>query len=112
MPQWLEVEAGAGQQVQRYSMVARLGDYSVYDSPKSWSFQVWDGAAWVTVDERSDVYPWSSGETKEFELASLAVGSRFRVYITEVGGRADGSSYAVLKEVSVYGCACKSIRFP
>jgi hypothetical protein len=102
-PQWLRLTLNSSKAVCGYSISARNGGFSAYDSPKAWIFEAWDGSTWNAVTTESEVAPWTSGETKAFTNPETQA-ERFRLYVTEVGGRSNGQQVTVISGFSMYGC--------
>jgi hypothetical protein len=51
-------------------------------APRSWTFDAWNGAAWTTLDARTNVSPWAAGETRTYSFANTTEYTRFRLNVT------------------------------
>jgi hypothetical protein len=103
LPQWLQLTLSSSQAICGYAITARTDDYySSMDSPKAWLFEAWDGSSWNTVSTQSEISPWAGSETKTF-THSATQAEMFRIYVTEVGGRAS-KDFTVIAEFSIHGC--------
>jgi hypothetical protein len=89
VPQWLELTLGSSQAVCSHAFMSRShNDYAEYDSPTAWHFQAWAGSSWTTVSTETGQYPWDGAQTKVFSNPP-----KFRLYVTEVGGRPNGEKF-------------------
>lgn len=78
-PQWLQFEFPAALAIAEYAIMApATGSYS----PKSWTFEYWDGAAWQVLDTQTNVTGWGSGETKVFSIAVPVSAAKVRLNIS------------------------------
>jgi hypothetical protein len=112
VPQWLELALGSSQAVCSYAFMSRNDVYGGYDSPTAWHFQVWGGSSWTTVSTETGQRPWGRAETKVFSNPRTE-GSKFRLYVTEVGGRPNGAAdCVVIKEIWMYECPNKKTDAP
>jgi hypothetical protein len=93
LPGLVEVEFAEPQLIGGYGM--RANDSG--ESPTAWRFQIWDGAAWVTVDTRTSA-AWTTGEVRAFTLSAAVTVSRVRLSVDASGTGTFGS----LRTVSVF----------
>lgn len=53
-------------------------------APTAWTFDYWNGSAWVTLDTQSGITSWGPDENKVFVIGSPAASTIFRLHITAV----------------------------
>ena len=53
-------------------------------APKTWTFDYWNGSAWVTLDTQTNITSWGEDELKVFTIGSPVSATRFRLHITAV----------------------------
>ena len=56
------------------------------DSPRSFTFEGWDGTAWVVLDSRAAETGWSNGLLRRFTLAVPATCTEFRLVVSAGSG--------------------------
>jgi|GEM_PF-900351 hypothetical protein len=87
-PFWVKMDLGSSKTIHRYSLTAP-GVSGLDRMPITWTLQGSATGAFsgeqVTVDSRSAV-SWSSGESKNFDLASAAAYRYWRILMTANGG--------------------------
>lgn len=56
------------------------------EAPKTWTFEYWNGSAWVVLDTRSSETSWTVGQTRAYTIASPVSASKYRLNITANNG--------------------------
>ncbi|HEX3044825.1 MAG TPA: discoidin domain-containing protein [Bacillota bacterium] len=85
IPAWLSYEFTEPKYIIGYHILA---EYTLSDrTPKEWSFQGWDGTAWVTLDTRTEVDKgfWTAAGLS-FNIKNPGFYSKYRLYINKVNG--------------------------
>ncbi len=85
LPRWLRVAFAAAQTVRQYGIRARAS-FASSDSPRTFTFEGWDGTAWVLLDSRVAETGWTNGQLRSFTLAAPASCSEFRLVVTAGSG--------------------------
>lgn len=85
LPRWLRVAFASAQTVRQYGIRARASSAST-DSPQTFTFEGWDGAAWVVLDSRAAETGWTNGQLRTFALAAPASCTEFRLVVTAGSG--------------------------
>lgn len=113
-PAWLSYEfKGGAEEVREYSIMYNNG-HLTSRAPNTWTFEGWDGEAWVQLDAQSGQTGWVGGEERSFEIASPGFYSSYRLHVTE-----DNDHRAPIIVVSVAklrlkgsACACDAATVP
>lgn len=53
-------------------------------APKSWTFEGWNGASWITLDTKSNQPAWFPFESRSYEFTNATVYSRYRINVSAV----------------------------
>jgi hypothetical protein len=61
--------------------IMSVTSYTTY-TPHDWTFEYFNGAAWVPLDTRTNITPWISGETKTFTITTPVSAASVRLSIT------------------------------
>ena len=85
LPRWLRVAFASAQPVRQYGIRARAS-FASSDSPRSFTFEGWDGTAWVVLDSRAAETGWSNGLLRRFTLAVPATCTEFRLVVSAGSG--------------------------
>lgn len=92
---WLAYEFAAAQTVIAYELTA-FGSVPTR-SPKTWTFEGWDGSGWVVLDTQANAPAWSAGERRLYEISNSTAYIKYRLNVTASG---DGT-YVLLAEMSM-----------
>ena len=85
IPQDIELELPVAKTIGAYEL-ARFASNALEYGPRAWDFQYWTGAAWTTLDSRSNQTGWGPNEVRLFPIASPVSADRYRLHITEKNG--------------------------
>lgn len=100
---WLQIDLPSGQVVQKYAIraVGVNGDipFPYNCMPKDWTFEGWNGSAWVVLDTRKEVVDWRALMVKEFAFVNATAYTKYRVNVTANNGYA---SYTGIGELMLY----------
>ena len=69
------------------------------ESPKTWTFEAWNGSAWVVLDTQTNVTGWVAGTKKAFDITNETSYSRYRLNISATSG----SAYCGVDEFEMSG---------
>ncbi|WPB78396.1 SBBP repeat-containing protein [Archangium violaceum] len=102
-PAWLAYEWTDGPRtISRYALTYANGSI-ITRAPKSWTFEAWNGTAWVVLDTRTNETGWSN-ERREYAVASPAPYARYRLHFTEDNDARTGVEVISLGKVELMGC--------
>ena len=97
LPKWLRVVFASAQPVRQYGIRARAS-FASSDSPRTFTFEGWDGTAWVVLDSRTAETGWSNGLLRRFTLAVPATCTEFRLVVSA----GSGGGNTGLAELEIY----------
>jgi hypothetical protein len=63
------------------SYTLRVSDDAA-NAPRSWTFDAWNGTAWVTLDTRTNVAAWTAGESRTYNFTNTTNYARLRLNVT------------------------------
>lgn len=92
---WLAYEFASSQTVFVYGITATT---STTSTPKSWTFEGYNGSSWDTLDTQSNITAWSSNETKYFFTANTTAYSKYRINVSAQ----NGGTYTEIAEISMF----------
>jgi hypothetical protein len=78
-PKTLQFDFPAALTIVEYAI---MGALTTTYSPKTWTFEYWDGDSWEVLDTRTNITGWGAGETKTFTISSPVSATRVRLNIT------------------------------
>lgn len=82
-PAWLGYVYGAGsKRVVSYS-IRYVNGSIVTRAPKTWTFQGWNGFAWVVIDIRNNETNWSGIEERSYTVAAPGFYSAYMLHVTD-----------------------------
>lgn len=99
-PKTLQFDFPAALTIVEYAI---MGSSSGSYSPKTWTFEYWDGDSWEVLDTRSNITGWSTGESKVFAIASPLSATQFRLNITVGNSSSDLQIAAVQLRTATAG---------
>ena len=82
LPKVLEFTFGSGKTIAEYAIMAWTGDQFY---PTAWTFEAWNGSAWVVLDTRASQV-FGAGETRTFAIGSPVSTARYRLNFTAAAG--------------------------
>lgn len=97
---WISYQFSSNTLVNAYSIKA-VGDSSGHNRvPKNWTFEGWNGTAWVVLDTRTNIIGWavSVGEKRYFSFSNNIEYIKYRVNVTANNGDA---SYVAIGELEM-----------
>ncbi|XXF81498.1 SBBP repeat-containing protein [Myxococcaceae bacterium GXIMD 01537] len=103
-PAWIAYEfSGGAKQVLKYALNYANGSITSR-APKNWTFEGWNGSAWVVLDTRTNQTGWAGHERREFTLASAATYAKFRLNVTDDNDSRPDIEVISLGKVELLGC--------
>jgi hypothetical protein len=84
---WLSYELISPKIVSCYHLQAvssSAGD--IAGTPKSWTFEGWDGNQWIILDEKLNEIGWTSGELRKYEFINKKTYLKYRINVTRNNG--------------------------
>jgi len=87
-PQWLAYEFASSKVVSQYAVTAGTANVAT-NAPKDWTFEGWDGSAWVTLDTVTAETGWSNSETRSFSFANTTSYQKYRLAVTANNGHSN-----------------------
>jgi hypothetical protein len=79
---WLEYEFTSPQTIRQYRILAIPTGGTVNRAPQSWTFEYWNGTAWVVVDTRTAQAAWTVTETRTYQFTTIATSTRWRINVS------------------------------
>lgn len=77
---WLAYEFSAAKTIAYYEL--QCNPTYVSRSPKTWTFEGWNGTNWIVLDTQTNAPAWTAGEIRGYEVASPASYIKYRLNIT------------------------------
>lgn len=84
---WLAYEFDSPKTISKYTIVAR--EYRIGESPKDWTFEVFNGEEWVVLDTQKDIKDWKANLKKEFTFTNTSSYLKYRINISSNNGSSD-----------------------
>ncbi len=104
MPQQLQYDLPTGKVVTSYSLLAFVngdGGNLNTSAPKSWTFEGWNGSAWVVLNTQTNVAAWSSYEWRTYSVTNAVAYTKYRINLSANQGAWYG--YTGINELALYG---------
>ncbi len=102
-PAWIGYEWSNSRYVDSYAITYANGSITTR-SPKIWQLQGWNGAAWITVDSRSNEINWSGFETRNYTVQTPGSYSKYRLVVADDNDTRTGVEVISLGNLSLKGC--------
>ncbi|XXF78810.1 SBBP repeat-containing protein [Myxococcaceae bacterium GXIMD 01537] len=103
-PAWLAYEWTDGPRtISRYALSYNNGSI-LTRAPKSWTFEAWNGSAWVVLDTRTNETGWAGHERREYAVASPAPYAKYRLNFTDDNDARTAIEVISLGKVELMGC--------
>ena len=83
----------------------------INQNPKDWTFEGWDGYAWVVLDTQTNITTWSVSTPKQFYLATPAAYKKYRLNITANCGSATNVAIGELELFAYANWRVRKISF-
>lgn len=83
---WIEYQYPEKMIVDKYSLKARQAIEYNDAMPKAWTFEGFDGAAWVVLDTRTVQTAWGISEVRTFLFANTVAYSKYRLNVSANNG--------------------------
>lgn len=74
-----------------------------FAAPRSWRFEAFDGAAWVTLDQQYGITGWGEGEARYFSFQNQIQYLDYRFIIIARNDSIDQREYARIAEIQLQG---------
>lgn len=104
-PAWIGYQWASGTKtVQRYAIHYVNGSITTR-APKQWTFEGWNGTAWVVLDTRTNQVNWTGNERREFAVASPGAYSRYRLNISDDNDTRTGIVVISMGRLELLNCA-------
>ncbi|XXF78814.1 SBBP repeat-containing protein [Myxococcaceae bacterium GXIMD 01537] len=103
-PAWIAYEFADGPKLlTRYALTYTNGDITTR-APKEWTFEGWNGSAWVVLDTRTNQTGWTNAR-REYTLATPANYAKFRLNVSDDNDTRTGVEVISLGRMELIGCA-------
>lgn len=79
---WVAYDYGAPRIIVGYSVTVLNTSFGPESSPKAWTFEGFDGAAWVVLDSQIGQSTWSAGETRFFSFINATGYNQYRINVS------------------------------
>ncbi|MBU8899766.1 SBBP repeat-containing protein [Corallococcus sp. M34] len=104
-PAWLAYEWTDGPQVvHRYAIQYSNGSITTR-APKDWTFEGWNGSAWLVLDTRSNQINWGGAERREFQVTSPGSYRKYRLNISDDNDTRAGVVVISIGRLELLSCA-------
>jgi hypothetical protein len=94
---WLAYEFTGSKTIKKYTVTAGYG--GDLRGPRDWTFDGWNGSAWIELDAQADQVFGDGTTVKEYEISNSTAYIKYRFNITESGG---GSSYVGVGDLTMH----------
>lgn len=97
-PQWLAYEFTSSVAINKYAVQINSTSLtaSAARAPNTWTFEGWNGSAWVVLDTRTSVV-FGADETKTFSFSNSTAYVKYRINITANNGGSSGVGFAEME---------------
>lgn len=103
-PAWLGYQWFNGAKtVHRYAISYANGSITTR-APKQWTFEGWNGSAWVVLDTRTNQVNWAGHERREFAVASPGAYTRYKLNITDDNDTRSGIVVVSMGKLELINC--------
>jgi hypothetical protein len=108
-PAWLAYEWTDGPRtITRYALTYTNGSITTR-APKSFTFEGWNGSAWVVLDTRVNEVGWPGYERREYAVASPGAYRKYRLNVTDDNDTRAGVVVISLGKLELL--SCESLRW-
>lgn len=97
LPLWVACTFAGGKTIVQYGIRAQ-GAFAATDTPRAFSLEGWNGAAWQTLDSRTAETGWSNSELRKFTIAAPGNYLTYRLTVTT----SNGGGNTTLAELELY----------
>ncbi|MFP2933084.1 SBBP repeat-containing protein [Pyxidicoccus sp. 3LG] len=103
-PAWLAYEWADGPRtITRYALTYTNGSITTR-APKNFTFEGWDGSAWVVLDTRTNEVGWPGYERREYAVTSPGAYRKYRLSVTDDNDSRTGVEVISLGQLELLGC--------
>ncbi|QSQ26004.1 SBBP repeat-containing protein [Pyxidicoccus parkwayensis] len=104
-PAWIGYQWASGTKlINRYAIHYVNGSITTR-APKQWTFEGWNGNAWVVLDTRTNQVNWTGNERREFAVTSPGAYSRYRLNISDDNDTRSGIVVISMGRLELLNCA-------
>ncbi|WP_127532091.1 fibronectin type III domain-containing protein [Paenibacillus kobensis] len=86
--QWISYQFDNPKVITDYSIRPLNHSAGPARSPKDWTFEAFDGANWIILDEKHNITDWQLGQPKYFTISNNNYYSKYRLLIAGINGGA------------------------
>ncbi len=105
-PAWIAYQFASGtREVTHYAIKYTNGSITSR-APKSWTFEGWNGSAWVALDTRTQETGWLGNERREYAVAHPGAFSRYRLNVTDDNDARAGIEVLSIGRLELFSCEC------
>lgn len=79
---WVAYDWGSAKVITGYSVTASIVNNGPLIAPKTWTFEGWNGAAWIVLDAQFGQSSWSGGEMRFYQFTNTTGYNKYRINIT------------------------------
>ncbi|MCP3142403.1 SBBP repeat-containing protein [Pyxidicoccus xibeiensis] len=107
-PAWVGYQWASGTKtIHRYALSYANGSITTR-APKQWTFEGWNGSAWVVLDSRFNQVNWAGHERREYTVASPGAYARYRLNVTDDNDTRAGIVVVSLGRLELMQCLTAS----
>ncbi len=93
---WVSYEFEKPERIVKYTLSTHSWLYE--RSPKSWTFDAWDGTQWIVLDTRDNQPQWTNTDKREYEIKNSYYYKKYRINLKNSWG-----SYIHVKKMEMMG---------
>ncbi|GEM_PF-2289206 len=93
---WVSYEFEKPERIVKYTL--RTHSWLYERSPKSWTFDAWDGTQWIVLDARDNQPQWTNTDKREYEIKNSYYYKKYRINLKNSWG-----SYIHLSRMEMMG---------
>ncbi|QSQ24510.1 hypothetical protein JY651_06035 [Pyxidicoccus parkwayensis] len=106
-PAWIGYEWASGAKRVTHYAIKFVNGSLTSRAPRSWTFQGWNGSAWVVLDTRPNETNWAGVERREYVVASPGSYSKYRLNVTDDNdSRSTGNETVSIGKLELFDCPC------
>jgi len=102
---WLEYDFDLPKIIKKYTLTHYYS--TITWSPKSWTFEGWNGSSWVVLDTQTNITNWYNGSIKEFNIANNISYTKYRLNINANNGH----TYIAIYKLEMFESQSKQNNF-
>ncbi len=104
-PAWIGYEWADGAKRVTHYAIRFVNGSLTSRAPRTWTFEGWNGTAWVVLDTRGNEAGWAAVERREYTVATPGTYSKYRLHVTDDNdGRSTGIETVSIGKLELFRC--------